>query len=167
MGFGKDGNGQVLYDDNLTIALGALANLDVIGQVSTMSAALVEDYRIIKMDGWIFYETTQGGPLIVGIAPADMSDTEIEECLEANPVDGQDTPATEQVNRPVFPLAVIHNVSAAGPRAGQVVSIEKTLRWTFQRQEGWKYWAYNRSGGTLTTGGVIGVFMKYYGVWVR
>ncbi len=106
MGFGKDGKGQILYDQT-NLAVGALAAKDAAVSASQYGT-LVEDFRIIKMEYYIGYFPQGAGDfLLFGIANGELTAQQIEECLEATPQNYNDAVGTEQAGRQVFPLAIL------------------------------------------------------------
>lgn len=169
MGFGKDGKGNILYDVK-TITLGALAAADVI---SATAHNLAEDFRIIKTEYYMSFLPGSfdalEGPIVIGLASAGLTDAEIEECIECDVQDSNDFPDIEQALRPVFPLEILtQQGDGTNPVHGTwTVKGEKVVRWTFVNDAGFKFWAYNLSGNALTTGGLVYIFAKHYGVWVR
>lgn len=165
-GFGKDGKGVIL-NERAVITLGALGSS--VTKKSDSQLTFGEDFRLIKSEYWVAYEGLTAGetPIIIGIADNELSVTEIAECLAAAPVDRNDNLGNEQAHRPVFPFAVIpdHNDGIRGA-LNNGKAIEKTLRWTFSDTEGFTLFAHNDTGATLTTGGIIRIRAKHYGVWV-
>ncbi len=164
MGFGKDGKGQILYD-SFNFAPGALAALDN-AVVPGRYGALVEDFRIIKMDYYIGYTpAAQGDFLLFGIANGELTAQQIEECLESSPLNYNDAIGSEQAGRQVFPLEILGEGSAGGNSAG--IKGSENLRWTFANPDGWQYFLYNFTGGPIATGSLVEFICKIYGVWVR
>ncbi len=164
MGFGKDGKGIILWDA-VTITLGTLAARDVLGADSGYTG-ITEDFRILKSKYYLDWSTQAVGDVIlIGIADGQMTDAEIEEALEARPVENNDVPAIERAGRAVWPLAILGENS--GGSGHLVFQMEENLRWTFSKAEGWRYWAWNLSTSTaLTTGGIVSFIAKHFGVWV-
>lgn len=147
------------------MAIGNLASKDLVGQVGDYNAVLQDDFRLMKSEFYISVDafTSNEGPIIVGIADGQLTDAEIEECIEARPNDRNHNVAHEQSQRPVWPLCILDYQSVGAKCSWQD---EKTLKWTFSDTEAWKYWVYNPSGAALSTGGVVRIFAKHYGVWV-
>lgn len=163
MGFGKDGKGIIMYD-GLSQALGTLTSFDV-AEVGVLNAqTMTEDFRIIKIEGFAAWEapTSEEGPIVIGLASGELTDAEIEECLEARPVDRNDRVELEKSSRPVWPLAIL----GANQSNAETAVIDKTIRWTFSNDDGWKYWAYSLDGTSLTTGSYVKGLLKIFGVWV-
>ncbi len=169
MGFGKDGKGVIIrsYD---TITLGALGAPAVKKQDNAL--VLGEDFRMIKSEiyahlfGAAFVEGD--GPLLIGIANNELTATEIDECLAVDgPLDRNDRLSEERAMRAVFPLFLMPNDVGNNLVEGNYGKPHTdTIRWTFSNPEGWTVFAGNIGTGALTTGGVIILQQKYYGVWV-
>lgn len=168
MGFGKDGKGAIIME-NAQIALSTLADATAIKQTSGgIGGNLQEDFRILKTEYSVFVEGgTQGeGPITIGLADNELSVAEIAECLDLNgPVDRNDRDGNEKATRPVWELVSL-NAGDVDNFSDIVQRMEKKFRWTFSDAEGWTWFAYNDSGGTLTTGVIVRIRAKHFGVWV-
>ncbi len=106
------------------------------------------------------------GPILFGIADADLSAAEIEECIESTLLNPNQVPANEESMRAVWPLEML---TMHDPDQGPQELVRKgsiNLKWTFRNPAGWNYWAYNASGVVITTGSFIQCFSKSFGVWV-
>jgi len=171
MGFGKDGKGAMIRENN-SLTVGTLLAADL---VSMPAIAVTEDFRILKTEVYAHIEGLTAGEgigLILGIADAELSDTEIEEALEINgPLDRNDRLSYEKVTRPVWPIAALEIVDAGGLaqrfiglNGGPMIEWKK--RWTFSSPEGFEFWLYNDGVGTITTGATLKVLATHYGVWV-
>ncbi len=172
MGFGKDKKGVILREEN-SITLGTLGTDTGILMTGGIGATLAEDFRMIKLlftfwlDGGTF--VAGDGPLSLWIANGDLSLAEIEEAIEVEgPLDRSDRIRTEQAERYVTQLGVITFVEGSVgmqmyPRNGDVG--EAIIRWTFSNAKGWTFVVYNE-GTALTTGGVVHMRGKAFGVWL-
>lgn len=168
MGFGKDVNLSIVYDDcNLTVS--SLASLDVIGDGGNYNETLKKDFRVIRMD--ILYAMLDGGnaadQILFGIADSDLSDSEIEACIEGSPQEEIGPGGEEATGRPVFPVGTVQRSADGGFVFNNGVPFEKTVRWTFHENHGWQWWAYNPYAGALGTPAYLRLKAKIYGVWVR
>ncbi len=169
MGFGKDGKG-IIIRERTTITLGTLGANTALKQDSPL--AILEDFRMIKseifasLDGATSVEGD--GQIIIGIANDELTAAEIAECLTVDgPLNRNDRVAEEQVMRAVFPLfAIPFKTLASQQGIHDNRPFEDTIRWTFSNPEGWTLFAFNMGSSALTTGGVIQLVNKYYGVWV-
>ncbi len=171
MGFGKDGTGVMIRENN-SLALGALAAADLI---SFPAIAVTEDFRMLKSESIAFVAGLTAGEgigLIFGLADGELSDAEIEEALEVNgPLDRNDRLNYERATRPVWPLSTFQIVDGGGLAQQFIGSnggpfVEWKKRWTFSSPEGFKFWIYNDAGTPLTTGATARVLATHYGVWV-
>ncbi len=163
MGFGKDGKGVILYEQ-VAITLGALAARDV--EAADANYSMSDDFRIIKSEYYMDYGTQAAGDvIIVGIADGELTAAEIEECIEASPTDRNDNLTNERAMRPVWPLEILGENSTG---SGNLLKEGSTsLKWTFSDAEAWQWWAYNLdASNALTTGGIVFIFAKHFGVWV-
>ncbi len=168
MGFGKDGKGVIIRERD-TITLGALNSLAVVKQDNPL--VIGDDFRMIKAQILPYLSgatpVENDGPVIIGIADDELSVTEIAECLvAAGPLDRNDNLANERAMRPVFEIAQLPFVDDTSETVQYVLPLEKVVRWTFSNPEGWTLFAFNNGGSALTTGGVISLLNKFYGVWV-
>lgn len=159
--------------EEFSFTLGALAAGDLVGSAGAIGTNLAEDFRITKSEIFVNPEFTADGEgaVLFGLADGDLSDAEIEECLEADgPQDSNDRIGKEKAERPVYPILMFPTQQAASgvPKHTDGKPVEWKKRWTFQNGKGWRWWAYNLDqSAALTTGSLIRVFATHYGVWVR
>ncbi len=169
MGFGKDGKGVIITHADI-ITLSTLATNTALKQANPLN--LDEDFRLIKMElsAVLTGLTATEGPIHLYLVNDELTVAEIAEAItNAGPQDRNDRLQQERAERFVKLLGVFDGLSANEPllgRDGQSGFIADTIRWTFSDPEGWAIVAFNQSGGTLTTGAVIRMVMKYFGVWV-
>ncbi len=169
MGFGKDGKGAILTHADI-LTLSTLAANTALKQANPLN--LDEDFRLIKMElsATLTGLTSGEGPIHMYLVNDELSVAEVAECLtNAGPQDRNDRLQQERAERAVFLIGQFPGIAANEALLGadgQEGIIEKTIRWTFSNPEGWAIVAFNQSGATLTTGGVIRMVMKYFGVWV-
>ncbi len=170
MGFGKDGKGVIIRQQDRMVLL-TLASKTVIKQDTP--PAITEDFRILKtrilpnMEGATDAEAD--GPIIIGIADDELTVTEIKEALEATPLDPNDNVSNERAMRPVFVLGQLEFLAAASAgvlTAPQTPWIDKRP-WTYSNAAGWTIFAYNVGGSALATGGIVNFYVEFYGVWVK
>ncbi len=159
----------IVYDD-LSIDVGALPSKDAIAVSSKIDTARENGFRVMKTEYFIDFEgkTSGEGPLMVGFA-ANHNAGEIEEAIEADPQSSHDDEANLHAKRPVWPLAMIPEASSARSSTGSLEQIMGKFnpKWTVPEGEGAVWWAYNMDGAILTTGTIINIFAKHYGVWLR
>ncbi len=165
MGFGKDGKGQIIYDQ-VTISLGTLAAKDVIA--GAIHTSLENAFRILKTEYFITWDgvtvADADGPILVGMSAGGLSAAEIEEAIEADPTGSFDRPAIEESNRPVWPVALLNQALEGGMLQAKG---SFNPRWTMPETIGWSWWVYNLENAALTTGSAVIVFAKNFGVWVQ
>jgi len=167
LGFGKDGQGQILHDQ-IVLALGALAAGDVISAITKIDGSRSNGFRILKSEVMISFKamTTTEGPITVGFA-LNNNAAEIEEALEADPQGPADVPGAEQTTRPVWPLGVIQSPGDVAGVLNQGMPIPKNLRWSFSEAQALSVYAHNNDSSALTTGTEVRFSMKHFGVWLR
>lgn len=137
------------------IALGTLGNNTLISV--TTGENPVQEMWLMSVDlTWGMQDLTVGeGPILVGVAHEDYTDTEIEEYLENT---GSWNPSKliekERAGRKVRVAGLF-----AGQLAQEYLNDGKPIRtrcgWRNAENQSLKLWAYNRGGGTLTTGAII------------
>ncbi len=150
---------------DFTFALGTLANDTVVFETSPIT--LEQDLQFVSGDFWCSYNnhTAGEGPLEIGLATEDLTVTEVEEALEAQPLSQFDVPAIEHARRPVRTIGVFPGL-ATEETLNDGKSIRKRL--TVQIPAGKalpKIWVMNRSGAALTTGTIVHIRGKWYGRW--
>ncbi len=154
---------QVLTVDQI-VSLGALVSSGILsGAITSLG---VTRYTVLSTDLlWAMDDITAGeGPITVGIANGDLSNTEISEMLDANPTSQSDIIARERLRRPVRQSGVF-----AGFDTHETLNDGKFIRTKLRTSlnEGVELviWARNKSGVTLTAGAVVRVTGKIYGYW--
>ncbi len=95
------------------------------------------------------------GPIVVGVAHGDYTAAEIEECLEAVASwDRGDKIAQEQAGRKVRTVGVFAG-ALAEESLNQGMPIRTRLGFMLEPGTTLDWWAWNKSGAALTTGGVV------------
>ncbi len=147
----------------VALALSTLADDTVLSEAE--NAVDNEQFLISVKATYTIRDVTAGeGPITIGWAHGDYSDTEIQESLATSGSwDEGNKTANEQANRAVRKVGTFHNLSAEGVlNNGNPI----TTKLMFKLQTGisLKFWAWNRSGAILTTGAVCNadgdVFMR-------
>ncbi len=169
MGFGKEGKGAIITQSDI-ITLATLANNVALKQDAPL--AITEDFRIISLEATMALVGATAGenPISVYLVNDELSVTEIAEAIAANgPLGRSDRLRQEHAERAVFLLGTFvgggTNVHIHGAMAQNTI-VKKTIRWTFSSAQGWSIVAFNHSGAALTTGAVIRMLVKFYGVWL-
>ncbi len=153
--------------DELTITLGALAADTSIQTASKIDAGRESGFRVLKTQYWLDVtgKTNDEGGILVGINH-NLSVAENAEAIAADPQGhaGIARPENEQAMRPVWGLMFIPST---------VVSVENKLieprevklNWSFPEGSSMNWFAH--AFGSLTTGTVVGVVAKHFGVWLK
>jgi len=136
-----------------TLIVGALASKTV----EAVAAFVASDSEYLLMNfeltwSWDSF-TANDGPLTVGVADGDYSDSEIEQAIEAvNGIVLGDRIAQEQANRLV---RVIGTVSELRPTLNEGMPVKTKLNWKIPIGSQPKVFVYNQSGTILTTGSAM------------
>ncbi len=138
--------------------------------------AILERFRMLKTE--LFATLTNVGAGELGgiqlyLVDGDLSLAEAEAAIEANgPVGPNDRITEAVVERPVFKVGGVSRAPGAqsqeglhltNPTGGPMLSINP--RWTFARTKGWNWMVYN-NGPAPTTGTLLKIQAKSFGVWV-
>ncbi len=147
---------------SVSAAAGTLAN----GAVATATVANTVDQRMWFMSQectWGIRDFTAGeGPIVVGVAHSDYTAAEIEECLEAQAAwDSGNLVAREQARRKVRTVGTFA-VASANETLNDGRPIKTKLNWYTQLGETLDIFIWNKSGATLTTGGIVVVDGRVY-----
>ncbi len=111
--------------------------------------------------------------MYLGIANADLTAAQIEECLETSgplgPADRDKAEEAERFCKIVGEFVTRTGASdtvlaLVGPEGGAPVS--KTIRWTFIEDIGWNWFIYRNAAAAMTTGATVRLLATNYGVWV-
>ncbi len=162
----------VTIPDAVNITLGALAN-DV--AVPSAAVAITDDFFCYSVDvDAVLRDLTLGqGPIRMGWNNNDLSSAEVVEALNAIPLGASDIIERERAKRPVRLFGNFDGSSggvATGTAYAERLNDGKTLRVKvmrkFSKNIGMQFFAINRSGATLTTGGIIGIDSRWYGRWL-
>ncbi len=165
----------VIIREDLTQALGALANNTAIAFSNGLKDTMEEDFRILKSEIWAHIDLLtagQGEGLLLGIANGELSVAEIAETLNLDgPVDRNDRVAQEQATRWVKILGTydMRDITAVSGKLRDKYGgfmIESKDRWTYSNPEGWQFFIFN-DGIALATGANVRMVVTHYGVWVQ
>ncbi len=138
--------------------LGTLATKTLL---STGLATNTQNYKAtsIKVGVSLTPLTDGDGPVLFGLANAEISGSEVEEYLESVPTSSRDTPAKDQVARAVQVLETL----------GQELQTrwveERILLPTFREGIGFRFWVYN-AGIAFTTGSFFRAQGRLFGRWL-
>ncbi len=170
--FGKDNKGVIIKETQVLPLLGVAAA----AAVSVSGPGITDDYRIIKSELHASLEgltAGEGNNLILGIANQDLSDAAIAASLVIDgPLNAADRDKAEAAGRFTRMLSGSNQMPDggtirhfAGDKGGPL--IEKTIRWTFTKGIGWKWFIFNNDGSAITTGSNLRLIATHYGVWVN
>lgn len=144
---------------NSGLDIGGIAALDVIG--GNLIAASDSAYRALSLRlalSWNDIPATVMGALMVGVAIGDLTDAQIEECIEATTsIDRADVVANERANRRVRILGTFPSLQGAAVVdqdlnlfEGRTIKVK--LNWLVPIGSTIKMWGYNASPTTYANG---------------
>lgn len=130
----------------------------------TFAEVMVEAGRISSVQlSWSLHDFTDeagDGPIYVGVAHSDYSDSEIEECVEvgAGGWDRGDKIAQERAKRLVRTIGVFRTDGAVAldiSTLNEGMPIKTKLNWQLNTGDTLKFWAYNSGQNSLATGSFV------------
>ncbi len=147
-----------------SLPLLTLANLDVLGEV--FPDTVDKPTFAVSMDGiWsLINATVTEGPIQVGIAHSDYTDAEIEEWIENQGSWGTSDLVGQEVSRRKIRSVGEYDVAATDEVLNDGKPIRTRIGFMLNTGDTLKYWAYNRSGLTLTTGASVSLAGT---IWLR
>ncbi len=169
MGFGKDGKG-VIINEFRTQSIGTLATNT--GIIIDTKLATLERFRMLKAQIYALVTGVTSGELRglqFGLADGQFTLAQIEEAMEANgPLGPNNDVTADQVERPVWVIGQVENaddteIAFMNDEGGNMLVIKP--RWTFARAKSWNWFVYNL-GVAPTSGAVVKIRVKSFGVWV-
>ncbi len=162
----SDNNMASIIWDEIIINPGALTAGTATGQVSRIDASRLQGFRVLKTQYFVVCQgmTADEGPVMLFLNH-DLSATEQEECLGADPQRSGDPDKESRAMRPVWPLGTFFKDSAGN---GQLVlDGEIKLGWSFPEGTDLKWMVQNVGAQTMTTGANYRIIAKHFGVWLR
>ena len=135
------------------LSLGTLANADLISG-DLFSGDVVDDdtYMISTKLSWGIDDLTDGqGPILVGIAHGDYTDAEIEEWIEASNSLGSGNMIEKERSRRKCRRVGMFSGSGPVETLNDGKPISTKLRFMLSTGQNLKFWAYNKSGSSLST----------------
>ncbi len=163
------GNLEILYDEDFSLAVGALAGNDLVGGATKIDGGRLNGFRVVKtrLIGSFTGKTTAEGGVIwgLGIFPT-ASAAVVESILEADPQSalGQTFKQEGTWVKPMGMMRLEETEGSLHPGAGFV---DVDINWSVPEGAELMVWAYNQQSGALTTGTVLNLFMQHMGVWLR
>ncbi len=161
----KYAKGFVAIPVNSSIALSTLTNNTTL--TGSLIGTLTEDLYVTSVDlQWTIRSLTAGeGPIQVGLAHSDYTDTEIQENLDVSYVGPGDKITQEQARRLVRRVGLFNGL--AGEEAlNNGVSVKTVCKFMIDDGLDLDIFASNRSGATLTTGAIVQAFGTVWGRWI-
>lgn len=157
----------ISYDENLALALGALASLDAISANTKVDNNRLQGFRVIKVRvvGSFLGKTTAEGPIIWGLASG-LTAQNIEDIIESDP---QSPQADDERGAGAWIklLGQIENGATSGTLTPGMPFIDVDVNWSTPESQSFAVWAYNQDGAPLSTGTVLVFGLDIIGVWLR
>ncbi len=151
-----------------SLALVTLADGDV-AAADILSADLADDFFCVSLHGnWSLRDPTAGeGPISVGLAHGGLNAAEIEEHLEVVMTSRHDILERERARRPVRKVGIflLRTADSAAHLNDGVIVKTKLLFMVGLPEPNIRFWAWNQSGGSLTTGAVLDLTGTLFGRW--
>lgn len=160
-----EGKGAI-YSETVDITLSTLAAKDVISAATKQDGSRAQGFRFLKSEVFVAANGLAAGEYImVGLSGPTMDAVEVEEAIEADPQSPDDRSPVEHAMRPYWPLCILGGEANSGGMT--IWQGEWKPRWSFTESVALSVWVYNLTTGALTTGCVVNVFMKHFGVWLN
>ncbi len=164
-----------IINDLQTITLGALgAGVAILATGNKVISTNERGFRTSKIEYWLISvdgKTTAEGPIEIGIQVG-LTVGELAQAIAASPT-GISASQREEAQRAVWPLGVIGEKMTSVPANGAEVigdimnKMTLKLNWSVKEGQSMTWYAMNRDSGALTTGTVVKIRTKYYGVFLN
>ncbi len=158
---------QVVHLNGL-VGIGTLADVTAIVLNTKIDASREQGVKIRQLKASMSYngKTASEGPLIVGVA-VELTAVEIAEAMNADPQRWDDTDAKDKGNRKVFPIWTIPAGVLTGDDRNQKLE-EINIPWKIIPEGSTlKWFVFNASGSTLTTGTIVHVHAAAVTEWLN
>ncbi len=154
-----------IYYDVVRLTVGALSTDVSVAATTKQDSSRLQGFRILRTDYWMHLKglTAGEGPVIAGLC-GDLTIAEISEVFAADPQRSNDTNLSEQAMRPLWPLEILTDVGET-PRIVAQGTVK--LGWSFPEGVPMKAFVHNPSADNITTGAVLIMVMKHFGVWLK
>ncbi len=161
--FSDNSMASIIWDE-LSVNLSTAISGAAVGVNSRIDASRLQGFRILKSQVFVaLKDITEGeGPILIVMAH-DLTATEVEETLGADPQRSGDPDLEARAMRPVWPVGLL--METVGGKT--VLEKEMKIGWSFPEGTILKFYAINRDNATLTTGASMNVTAKHFGVWLR
>lgn len=110
--------------------------------------------------------TAGEGPILYGVEVG-MNETETKGALDSDPQAENDPGSSEAAARPVWPLGQFQEAGVGTQRSFKYTWRGSPKGWSVREDQYLNFWAMNLAPATLTTGTIIYVRAKHFGVWLR
>ncbi len=162
----RNRKGFVAIPFEVTLALSTLAN-GIVASTGVL-ANFGEDIFIMSMKAsWTLRGATPNeGPLALGYAHGDLSNTEIAEALTAELTDPDDIIQREKARRPVRRVGSFPVISA-NEALNNGNDVKTLIKFSVGDGHDLSLWVQNLTGATLTTGAVVNLVGVLFGRWQR
>lgn len=152
---------------DVALALSTLGGASLLG--ADLFPSVDGDFYVVSVKGnWTIKDQTAGeGPIIVGFAHGDYTDAEIEEWYE---VTGEfirgDKIANERARRRCRESGAFQCKDQQPETLNDGNPQNTPMRFVIEDGQNIKFWAYNDSGATLTTGAIVEFRGKVFGRYI-
>ncbi len=158
------------YDDVQIVLSTLAAGVTIKGNLK-IDGSREQGVRISKMKAacGVSGEGADLGPLLIGLCNADLSPTEISECLSADPQKDLDTPASEEVMREIMPIW-LYPIQAITNSDVNALRTLQSIRYPWKEViegNGLAWFVTNLDETTLAGGGLVDIFSVTIGEWLR
>lgn len=104
---------------------------------------------------------------MVGFAP-NIGTADIAEAIVGDPQSRIEDQTEGETKRPVFPLEMItYPETSTENQESWGAKGSFTPRWSVPEGSSANWFAFNMDAGAITSGTIIRIFAKHYGVWLR
>ncbi len=163
----SDNSMAAIMWDEVQITLGTPIAGASVSVASRIDTARLQGFRLLKTEilAAMTGVTPGEGPVAL-LMSHDLTATETEQTLGADPQRSNDPEASPRAMQPLWPVCVFEGGSGVG---------NGTWSWQGDIKLGWSFpegtqltWVVNNfSANTLTTGSVVHVLAKHFGVWLK
>ncbi len=155
----------IVWDDT-NVALGSLGAGIAVTAASKIDSARLQGFRVLRTEWYMGVTgmTTGEGPLLLGMSVG-LSAAQIQGGIQGDPQRSHDVTESDQAQRPIWPLQVfMANADGDGTIVAQGVI---KLGWSVPEGVSLNFFVINFTASALTTGAVVNVIAKHFGVWLR
>ncbi len=161
----------ILKDQALSVALSTLVNQTALAVETGHGTGMLRSFLMKKVVADIVIEgitAGEGNPMLVGMARGEATVTDIKTAIELIQLERSDLLQAQVrmvLHETVRMVSFVENTTVG--RAHVAASLGGGKGIPFEEGDGWQWFVYNMSNGTLTTGGAFNLDAIYYGVWLN